>query len=107
MTPPRALEAPGDLRVRGAPLAAYFHILHRGLLGFVEFAELKSSAIEHGVRINERTARLAIRKLVECGYLEEGARAHPTAPGRYRLRWAGGGSTVPNSSGARIAQRGE
>lgn len=104
LTPPISGAAPADKRIRGAPLAAYWFILQRGLLGFVEFTELKSTAIEKGLDINERTARYTIQILVSAGYLEEGARSHPTAPGRYRLRW-GGGSVLPNSSGEFLASR--
>jgi len=102
--PPIAQHAPGDLRIRGAPVAVYWYILQSGLLGFLEFTELKSTSVAHGVHIDERTARLAIRRLVACGYIEEQLpRPHPTSPGRYRLRW--GGRPMPNSQSRIIARR--
>jgi hypothetical protein len=102
--PPIARFAPGDKRVRGAPLAAYWFLLQSGELGFVEFTELKASVVERGVHVDERTARFAIRRLVERGYLEEDERAYVSAPGRYRLRW--GGRPLPNSLTPTVAQQG-
>lgn len=102
--PPIARFAPGDKRVRGAPLAAYWYLLQSGALGFVEFTELKASVVERGVHVDERTARFAIRRLVQRGYLDEDVRPYPSAPGRYRLRW--GGRPLPNSLAPTVAPEG-
>lgn len=101
LTPPAALRAPGDLRIRGAPLAAYFHLLLSGALDFVSFTELKSIVVANGIHVDERTARWVLRRLVACGYLDEEARERPTAPGRYRLSWSG--RPLPNSLRATVA----
>lgn len=104
MLPPIARFAPGDKRIRGAALAAYWHILQSGALDFVDFTELKAVVVESGIHVDERTARFAIRQLVARGYLDEEARPYVSAPGRYRLRW--GGRPLPNSSSLTIADEG-
>ena len=103
-TPPAAEHAPGDLRIRGAPLAAYYWLLQSGILGFVHFTPLRSIQVEKGVKLNERTARMAIRTLIACGYLEEARRERPNDPARVRIAWESG-SPLPTSSRSTVARR--
>lgn len=82
---PRAQSLAEDLRVRGAPIVVYLHLLNE--LDPVHFRPVKQAVLALRLQLSERWIRQALNILVAQGYIER-EREHPNETVRYRLVWS-------------------